>query len=387
MDLLLTAAAVVVPDAVLRPGWVRVRGSRIAEVGHGLPHGPVRDPDGAVLDLGDAVVVAGFVDVHCHGGGGHSFGADPSESAAAAAAHLAHGTTTLVASLVTGPLDRTAREVDALAELVQQGVLAGVHLEGPWLSAARCGAHDAALLRAPAPGDVDALVGRDAVRMVTLAPELPGGLDAVRRVVGHGAVAAVGHTDADHATTAAAVAAGASHATHLFNAMRPVGHRDPGPVVALLAAEDVTLELIRDGVHLDPALTAWLDGCVAPGRLLSVTDAMAGAGLGDGRYELGGLTVVVADGVARVGGSGPIAGSVATADVGFRAAAHGPGAGAPDDTGLLRASQQASASPARVLGLDHELGQVRAGLRADLAVLDPASLRVRRVLRAGTWLA
>ncbi len=374
MDAVLTAAAVVTPERVLRPGWVRVVGDRIAAVGEGAAS------DGQVHDLGDVVLVAGFVDVHCHGGGGAAFGEDVEASARAASSHLAHGSTTVVASLVTGPRDRMLREIDSLTSLAEDGIIAGVHLEGPWLSHAQCGAHDPAQLRSPDPDEVRALLANPVVRMVTLAPELDGGLDAVRAVVDAGAVAAIGHTDADLDTTRAAIAAGARHATHLFNAMRPLGHRDPGPVLALLEDDGVSLELIRDGVHLDPALCAYLDATVDASRLVAVTDAMAAAGASDGRYPLGGLEVDVRDGVARIAGTGTIAGSTATTDLLFRAAA-GP---SPDDDALVRAGRQTSSNPARVLGLA-DVGALEAGRRADAVVLDPATFEVLDVLRAGAW--
>ncbi len=376
MELVLAAATVVTPERVLRPGWVSVAGDRIVDVGEGLPPGDAHE------DLGDAVLVAGFVDVHCHGGGGHSFGLDPVASAAAAHRHLQHGTTTVLASLVSGPTERLQREIRALAPLVDEGVLAGVHLEGPWLALTQCGAHDPEQLRAPEPEEVSALLSHPAVRMVTLAPELPGALEAIRRIGGAGAVAAIGHTDADHATTRAAVAAGARHATHLFNAMRPLRHRDPGPVLALLEDDAVTLELIRDGVHLDPALCAWLDSTLRPDRAVAVTDAMAAAGEADGSYRLGALDVDVVHGVARVAGTDTIAGSTATMDRLFRSVA-GP---APSDDSLLRAGRQTSTNPARALGLT-DVGGLEAGRRADAVVLDPASCTVRRVLRAGSWVA
>jgi N-acetylglucosamine-6-phosphate deacetylase len=375
----LRAAAVVAPGRVLRPGWVRVRGDRIVALGEGEPAHDPAAPD-EVVDLGDVLIVPGFVDLHCHGGGGASFGAGAGAAATAAALHLTHGTTTLMASLVSGPRDRLRREIAALAPLVEAGVLAGVHLEGPWLASAYCGAHDPAHLRHPDPDEVDELVGHAAVRMVTLAPELEGGIDAVRRIVGLGAVAAVGHTNADHATTVAAIAAGADHATHLFNAMRPLRHRDPGPALALLEDDHVTLELIRDGVHVDPHLCAWLDATLAPHRLVAVTDAMAAAGAGDGRYPLGAKEIDVRDGVARVTGTTTLAGSTATADRLFRSVA----GGAPSDPSLLRAVAQTSTNPARLLGGD-DVGVLAPGMRADLVVLGTSSLGVHRVMRAGSW--
>jgi N-acetylglucosamine-6-phosphate deacetylase len=279
---------------------------------------------------------------------------------------------------VSGPRQRLRHEIAALAPLVEADELVGIHLEGPWLSSAYCGAHDSAQLRHPDPAEVDELVGNDAVRMVTLAPELEGGIEAVRRIVGLGAVAAIGHTDADRATAAAAIAAGASHATHLFNAMRPLHHRDPGAVLALLEDDAVTVELIRDGVHVDPDLCTWLDSTLAPHRLVAVTDAMAAAGSVDGRYSLGAVEIDVRRGVARVAGSATIAGSTATADRLFRSIAGAD----PTDASLLRAVAQTSTNPARVLGRG-DLGTLTPGTRADLVALDSATLAVRAVVRAG----
>jgi N-acetylglucosamine-6-phosphate deacetylase len=371
----LRAAAVAAPDRVLRPGVVDVAEGRIAAVDGS------RAPDVAeVVDLDDCLLVPGFVDLHCHGGGGASFGGDDEQAARTIAAHLAHGTTSVMASLVTGPRDQLHRQIEALAPLVADGALLGVHLEGSWLSSAQCGAHDPGQLRAPDPSEVDELVGHDVVRMVTIAPELDGALDAVRRIVDHGAIAAIGHTDADRATARAAIAAGASHATHLFNAMRPLHHRDPGAVLALLEDDAVTLELIRDGVHVDLALAAWLDAMLPAHRLVAVTDAMAAAGTGDGRYALGALEVEVRDGRACIAGTSTIAGSTSTMDLAFAAIA----GTAPGDFGLLRAAAQTSANPARVLGRA-DLGALAPGARADLVALDADSLEVRAVMRAGTW--
>lgn len=374
----LSAGTVVTGDAVLRPGWVAVDGSTVRATGDGPP------PDGAV-DLGtDAVVVPGFVDMHVHGGGGGSFpGADPDQVATAIAFHRRHGTTTTVASLVTASPEGLLADVRALAKYVADGALAGIHLEGPWLSERRCGAHDAGLLRDPDPAELDAVLraGDGAIRMVTLAPERRGALDAVRAVAGAGAVAAVGHTDATYDVVRAAIDAGATAGTHLFNAMRPVHHREPGPVVALVEDPRVTVEVILDGHHVHPALYAAVSRTAA-GRVALVTDAMAAAGMPDGDYRLGGLEVTVAGGRAVVAGTSTIAGSTTTMDVGFRTAVT-VGGGPADDAALLRAVDQTSTTPARALGLPG--GALHTGAPADLVVLD-ADLAVTRVLRAGQWI-
>jgi N-acetylglucosamine-6-phosphate deacetylase len=373
MDALLTADAVVAHDRVLRPGWVSVRGDRIAALGEGAPPAP------ATHVLGAVVLVPGFVDAHCHGGGGASFGSDLADAGRVVETHRASGTTTLLASLVSAPVAELRRSVDALAGLVESGELAGVHLEGPWISTAYCGAHDPAALVAPEPNDVELLVRPGVVRMVTLAPELPGADDAIRAVVGAGAVAAVGHTAADAERVREALGVGATHATHLFNAMPPLHHRTPGAVLALLDS-DATLELIRDGHHLDPDLCRWLDATVAPERLVAVSDAVAATGSPDGAHRLGSVDITVTDGVARVAGTGALAGSTTTLDRAFRAAAHG----ASSDDDLLRAVAQTATNPARALRIP-DIGVLEAGRRADVVVLDAVSLDVVRVLHRGAW--
>lgn len=382
----LAAARVVTGHEVYGPGWVQYYGDRIVAVGPGLPATVDRD-------LGDAVVVPGFVDIHVHGGGGGAFTTgDVTSARHAVDTHRRHGTTTTMASLVSASPDALLHSVSMLAELVDADVIAGVHLEGPWISPRRCGAHDPSWLREPDTAEIARLLtaGRGSVRMVTLAPELPGALHAISQIVAAGAVAAAGHTDADHARTVEAVAAGTRVATHLFNAMPPLHHRRPGPVAALLDDPRVTVELIVDGTHVHPATYRHVNAVAGDDRVALVTDAMAAAALGDGRYRLGPLTVTVTDGVAHVAGTTTLAGSTVTMDQVFRAAAHDgstAGPGPPDpprrvsDAALLRAARQTSVNPARAVGWT-EVGGLRPGTKADLVVLDP-TLHVTAVLRHG----
>jgi N-acetylglucosamine-6-phosphate deacetylase len=326
-------------------------------------------------------VVPGFVDLHCHGGGGHTFTTGSAgEARAAAAFHLRHGTTTMLASLVSSPFDLMRDATAAYAPLVAEGVIAGIHFEGPYLSTVRCGAQNPAFLRAPALDELAALIeiGAGAVRMVTIAPELPGALDAIGLLATHGVVAALGHTDATYEQTMAGVAAGATVGTHLFNGMRPPHHREPGPVVALLDSPPIVCELIADGVHLHDGMLAFAARTAGPYRSALITDAMDAAGMPDGVYRLGGQQVIVADRVARLDRDGSIAGSTLTMDAALRRAV-AAGISLPD------ASAMASTTPARALGLADQTGALEAGLRADLVVLSPG-LTVKRVMRAGTWL-
>jgi len=352
---------------------VRVDGDRIAGVGAGRPA-----PEAVAVDLGDAVLAPGFVDLHTHGGGGAAYTDGAQAAETARSTHLAHGTTSTMASLVTDTVDRLVEQVRALAPLVEQGELIGVHLEGPWLAERYRGAHDPALLRPPTPADVDRLLEAGPIAMVTIAPELPGGLDAVRRLAEAGVLVAIGHSDATYAQALEAFAAGARVVTHLHNAHRPLHHREPGPAQAAIDTPGVVLELIADGVHVHPAVVA--DALrTRAGRVALVTDAMAAAGAGDGDYLLGPLTAVVRDGVARIGGpDGPIAGSTLTLDRALRYAVHT--AGVPLDVALDALTRV----PADVLGRA-DLGRIAAGARADLVVLSP-ELQVTRVLRAGRWI-
>jgi N-acetylglucosamine-6-phosphate deacetylase len=317
------------------------------------------------------------VDVHVHGGGGASFSGTNENVDTVLAVHRAHGTTTMVASLVTAELDALARQASTLAERVQQGELAGIHLEGPWLSPEHPGAHAPHLLRHPEQGDVLRLLraGSGAVRMVTLAPELPGGLSVIPAVVDHGVVVAVGHTAADYRMTRQALAAGARGATHLYNAMPPLHHRSPGPVLALMEHPDVTVELVMDTVHVHPDLVAFTMSATQ-GSAALVSDAMAAAGAGDGDYRLGGMAVEVRGGVARLAGSDTIAGSTLTLGAAVRNAV---AAGVP----LRYAVRAATSIPADYLGLGG-VGRLEAGSRADLLVLEPDG-KVSRVLAGGRW--
>ena len=375
--MLVTADTVLTGRDLLRPGWIDVLDGCVRAVGGGAA------PRVADHALGAVTLAPAFVDTHLHGGGGVNFSAASSaDTATAVAVHRRHGSTALIASLVTAGPDELLRQVTALADDVDAGLIDGIHLEGPWLSTARCGAHQPGLMRDPDRGEIERVLraGRGAVRMVTIAPERGGALDAIAQFVGAGVVAAVGHTEATYAQTRAAIDAGATVATHLFNAMRPIDRREPGPIVALLEDPRVTVELITDGVHVDPAIYRHVVRSAGPDRVSLVTDAMAATGMADGRYGLGPLDVDVVDGVATVAGTDTIAGSTATMDRVFRFAVEH--AGLPRDDALSGAVAQASLNPARALGLPGR--GLAPGAAADAVVLD-ADLRVAGVLRRGSW--
>lgn len=376
---LISAATIILDGRICRPGWLETSGGRILACGPGTP------PREADTDFPEAVVVPGFVDMHSHGGGGASYSdAISADIARAAAFHLRHGTTTTLASLVAASPDELLNAVRVLAEMTSLREVAGIHLEGPWLAPARCGAHDRTRLRDPDPSEIGALLtaGGGAVRMVTLAPELSGSGDAIKRFVDAGVVVAVGHTDATYEQTRRAIRVGATVATHLFNAMRPLHHREPGPALALFEDPRVTLELITDGVHIHPALARQVIQAAGPTRVALVSDAMAAAGLGDGPFRLGTIDVDVIAGVARVRGTSTLAGSTATMDKLFRTVLEQLGPSC--DEALATAVQMSSTTPARALGFD-QVGSLRAGLNADLVVLDN-QLRVAGVMVNGAWL-
>ncbi|MYZ09496.1 N-acetylglucosamine-6-phosphate deacetylase [Streptomyces sp. SID2999] len=368
---MLTGGTVVLPTGEVPGGQVAVDGRRIAE----------RAPEGAeVLDVRGHWVVPGFVDLHNHGGGGAAFSGGAEAALTAVRTHRAHGTTTLVASTVTDDLDVLARQAGILAELAEQGDIAGVHFEGPFISPCRKGAHSEALLRHPDPAEVRKLVdaARGHAKMVTLATELPGGLDSVRLLAEQGVIAAVGHTDASYEQTVAAIDAGATVATHLFNAMPPIGHRDPGPITALLEDGRVTVELINDGTHLHPAALQLAFHHAGAERVAFITDAMDAAGSADGRYLLGPLEVEVRGGVARLVEGGSIAGSTLTLDRAFRRAV------TVDRLPVTDVVRALSANPARLLGMADRIGSLEPGKDADLVLLD-ADFALKGVMRRGEW--
>lgn len=375
---------IVTPDGVLPDGVVEVRDGRLVFVGPASSW-----TGGAAEQVG--TVLPGLVDVHAHGAAGHSFPEGTIEAGEAVAAHhAAHGTTTMLASLVSASEPDLVRATAAAADLAERGLVAGVHLEGPFLSPQRRGAHEPAVLRDPDPGLLERVVeaGRGHVRSLTYAPELPGAADLASRATALSLLVSVGHTDADARTVSTALAAGGTSVTHLFNGMPSLHHRSPGPVAAALqaAARGLTVvELIADGVHLaDETVAAVLD-LVGPDQVALVSDSMAAAGVGDGSYRLGDLDVDVVDGVARLAGDGPpdkrsIAGGTARLlDVVRRTVQHA-------GVDLATAVRSASATPARLLGLHDETGSLATGLRADLVVVDD-DLQPVRVMRRGSWLA
>jgi N-acetylglucosamine-6-phosphate deacetylase len=393
-----------IPTAGLADGIVTVDDGVITEVTAAADGDPGSAGTGPGADtIPGQVILPGLIDVHCHGGGGHVFTTTDAEQARAVAAHhAARGTTRVMASLVTAAPETLLAQVAALAPLVASGELLGIHLEGPFLSTVRCGAQSPEFIIDPDPGLAKRLLDAagGAIRVITLAPERPGAAEVAGIFASAGVTVSLGHTDASYEAMAAGLASlpGAGLVTHLANGMAPLHHRSAGPAGAALvaaAADEVSVELIADGVHTDAGFTRLVFATAAPGRVVLITDAMAAAGMPDGDYDLGPRRVRVSGGVARLappgdgsdgsgghGGHGGHGGSIAggTSSL-LEVVATARAAGVP----LPDAAAAASAAPARALGLDAAVGTLTPGARADLVVTD-AALRPQRVLRDGRWL-
>lgn len=379
VDLLVQGGEVVTADAVLTGGWVSITDGHIVGVGSAQDPAPAAE---RTLSAGEGSVLPGFIDLHVHGAAGASFDLGAEQIELGLAAHRREGTTRSLVSLVSASVDVMAARIQAaVAATASDPRVLGLHLEGPFLSELRRGVHDPAVLRAPDPRSLATLLeaGAGQVRVVTIAPELEGGMGAVRSLVDQGVHAAVGHSDASYEQARAAFDAGADLVTHAFNGMRPLHHRDPAIIGAAMDSPHVILEAINDGIHLHPAAVRLLRS-VAPGRLALVTDAMAAACHGDGDYELAGFPVQVRDGVARIrtddGSEGSIAGSTLTMAGAVRQAVREVG------MSLLDASAAASGVPARLLGVDDRFGSIAVGKAADLVLLDH-DFYVREVLIDG----
>jgi N-acetylglucosamine-6-phosphate deacetylase len=367
----LTADRIVRGTDDLGAGWIGIEGDTIVALGSGTP------PEAPREHIAGSVV-PGFVDIHCHGALGSDFGsADDGGVRSIIDHHARRGTTRLIASLASAPLDVLETQLRLLGGFVTRGELDGIHLEGPYLSVGHRGAHDPALLRTPDLTEMESLVeaGAGGVRMVTIAPELPGAEAVIRRLVERGIVVAIGHTSCDAETARAAIGWGATVMTHLFNGMPALHHREPGPAAVGLLDDRITAELILDGHHVSPEFVE-LARRSAGARVALVSDAMAATGCGDGEYRIGGSAVRVHGGVAMLSDGSSLAGSTITVADGFHTLVDRLG------WSLATAIEATSSAAARAIRLPRS--GLETGADADLVVVQEGT--VARVMRRGAWL-
>jgi len=337
------------------------------------------------LKVPGSTAIPGFIDVHIHGAGGY----DVMEGSPAALAGVARkvsefGTTSFVATTVTAGLDDTCRAVEGIAQYITRqhaedaakGEILGIHFEGPFLSKERRGVHPPELLRLPSAEVLNRFLKSAAgnARILTIAPELMGAMPCIEAARDAGMVVSMGHTDATYEQARAAIADGAHHATHVYNAMRPFTHRDPGVIGAVLTSPDVTAELIADGVHVDEVAMKILVQAKGAERVILISDGISATGMPDGKYMLGGLEVSVTGGVCR-NAEGKLAGSTLTLD---RALRNIVALGVP----LSNAVHMLTLNPATLLGIEFKKGALRSGADADIVLLDEG-LQISRVWTRG----
>ena len=371
------AGTVYTPVEEIRNGVILVEGHRIAKVG---PREQIKIPQGAtVIDYQDRTVVPGFIDIHIHGAVGYDLMEGTPEAVASVGKYLArHGTTSYAATTVAASLERTLNAAKGLGEIIRASNSAHVvpdkisgaqpaciHLEGPFLNIKRRGAHPASQIQKPSTEllarFLDAADGT--VRILTLAPELEGALTVLEFARSKGLKVGIGHSNATYEEAKSAIEAGATHAVHCFNAMRPFGHRDAGIIGAVLTDDRVSAELICDGIHVEPTAIRLLIRSKGIERLILVSDSLSGAGMPDGNYRLGNFTVHVAGGVCRTV-EGNLAGSTIMLDAALR------NLSAYTGLSYRQCLPSVTTNPARILGLEKQKGVIAPRADADLAVLD-----------------
>jgi N-acetylglucosamine-6-phosphate deacetylase len=368
-----TARRLLTPNGVVDSALMIVDEGRIQEIG---ARGDLQLPTGAVhCDFGEGLIVPGYVDLHIHGNAGYDVMDERKEALPAIEGMLTrHGVTTYFPTTVTAPMESTLRALERLADAIEaraqrdadhvgRAAPLGIHLEGPFISHARRGVHPLENLLPPKVETFERFweAARGHIRMMTLAPELEGAIELIRAAAAHGVCVSLGHSDADFAATERAIDAGARHATHIFNAMRPLGHRDPGILGAVLIDSRVSADIIADGIHLDPAIVKLVARAKGPELTVLITDATAATGMPDGRYRLGSIKVDVHAGKCTF--EGKLAGSVLTMDRAVRNLSQFAG------WSLFEAAAAATRNPARVVRCADK-GVLRAGADADFLVLN-----------------
>lgn len=393
---LIQGGTVVTPEQTIADGVVVLFRGKIAYVGaSGSVPDTLTGPGGSetfstaslpTIDASDGVVVPGYVDIHIHGGGGaDTMNATVEAIETIAKAHVVHGTTGFLPTTMTAPHEN----VVAAAKAVKKAMVAstksdwagarvlGMHVEGPYIHPKMIGAQNPNFVRHADIGELDEILSilADGFRLITLAPELPGAIEAIEWLVSRGITVSMGHTAATHEQALAGIAHGVSHATHSFNAMTGLHHREPGVVGTLLTEGSVRGELIADGIHVHPTVMKVLAQSKGATGLCLITDAMEAMGMPDGQYDLGGLTVILRDGECRLE-SGSLAGSVLTMDQAVARMVHEVG------IDLVSAVRMASLTPTEAVGLDAERGSLTVGKVADVVILD-SSLRCVKTLVEG----
>jgi N-acetylglucosamine-6-phosphate deacetylase len=338
------------------------------------------------VDFGDAILAPGLIDIHIHGGAGHDVMEGSDEGLAAIERMLAqHGVTSYCPTTVTGPLDATLKSLEALGKAVKRGQSnggsgflrarpLGIHLEGPFLSHARRGIHLPLHLRPPSLGTFNQMwdTASGSISMLTIAPELDGALELIRNVSQRGVCVSIGHSNATLPQAVAGIEAGARHATHTFNAMRRLDHRDPGLLGAVLTHPALTADIIVDGLHVDPVIVDLFMRAKGVEGAVLITDGISATGMPDGTYKLGLYEVQVCGN--RCESHGKLAGSVLTLD---RAVHNAMTFAALSFQNSLR---MATLNPARVLGIEHRKGALRVGADADIAVFSASGEILRTIV-------
>jgi N-acetylglucosamine-6-phosphate deacetylase len=383
------ASRILTPQDEILDGVILVEETRIAAIGH---RDEVHVPPGSLDYVATGLtVVPGFVDIHIHGAGGH----DVMEGNARALDKITstvarYGTTSMLATTVTASPEETCKSLEEIAHYIRNhekqeetprlaAEILGIHLEGPFISKVRRGVHPTESIAKPSVELLEKFfkAADGLVRILTLAPEIPGATEMIQAAVAAGVVAAMGHTDANYDQARAAIRAGVRHAVHTFNAMRPFTHRDPGVLAAIMTDVDITAEIIADGVHVaGPAIQVLL-GTKGFDTVILVSDGIAATGMPDGTYHLGTTEAIVENGVAR-NSEGKLAGSTLTLD---RALRNIVALGVP----MVDAIRMATVLPARRLGLAGKKGILAVGADADLVILTP-ELQVAGVMTRGAGL-
>lgn len=372
-QILITNASVVTEEEVISDGEVLIEGDKIVWVGsRGSRPELTESFSGTRVDAKKGWVVPGFIDVHVHGGFGHDFMDATQECLDGITRfHGQNGTTSMLATTVTGPHDALSRVLEAVSSYRSKETpyaqLIGVHLEGPFISHKWPGAQNPEFIVPPQKQWLQDWTQQypGLIKMLTLAPETEGAYELIEWLKANGIVAAAGHTDATYEVIEEAVEHGLKHAVHTFNAMTGLHHRKPGTVGAVLTDDRISAEIIADGFHVHPGAIRLLTRAKQNHNLMLITDAMSAAGLGNGQYSLGGLAVTVKDGMATLTEGNSLAGSTLTMISAFRYMVNTVG------ISVQEASVLASGNPARMLGMDDKLGSLAAGKQADILLLTP----------------